>query len=298
MKKLIVVSLLAALFALGCSNAEAPSPLALSDHVLMQESNSALYRSTYTSDFEGESNEFTHLRNLERKLVKEAYVRIKVGSLNRADAHISSLISKYNAHTASTHAEENIYAYLIRVPSAHYDAFMAEMGGVGRLLNRTERTLDVTLHYYDLEGRLETKNELLKTFQSYLARARTIEEILAVEERIAMLQFDIDMTGSQFRQLENKVDYATINLTLLGPPALFTHDQGETFGQLIKQIISYFGIFFFTIFLIIVGLFVCGVPVILIFIFVVWLLFGRVGLVKKLWTYIMSPKTKMRNVNE
>jgi len=295
-RKIIVVVLLAAILAFGCRRNEDYSPLALSDNI-MYESESMLFRGSSASDFE-ETSEFAYLNNIDRKLIKQAFIKIRVDNLSRADAYISDLINKYNGYTASTYAEDNIFNYSIRVPSHRYDAFLAEVNGAGRLISRSENTEDVTIRYSDLEGRLETKKELLKTFQSYLARARTIEEILAVEERIAILQFDIDRTGSQLRQLGNRVDYATIDLTLFGPPVLITHNQSETFGQQIKMLISNFGIFFFTIVLIILGLLVYGIPVVALFAFFVWLLFGRVGLLKKLWMFIMTPRRNMRNANE
>jgi alpha-D-ribose 1-methylphosphonate 5-triphosphate synthase subunit PhnG len=86
-------------------------------------------------------------------------------------------------------------------------------------LHRSENAEDVTLQYYDLEGRLNTKRELLKTYQSYLGRAKNIEEIMTVEKQIAELQNEIDWTGTRFRALADTVDYATIRLEISGSPS-------------------------------------------------------------------------------
>ena len=221
----------------------------------------------------------------ERKLVKSAYLRIRVENLDAADAAVTGLLQKYDAYAASTVVDENSRTYSLRVPAPRYDIFLAEMNGMGRLLRRSENTEDVTLRYYDLEGRLETKKELLKTFQSYLRTAKTIEEILAVEARISELQYDIEGTGNQLRNLANRVDYATIDLNLMGPAAAH-QNRNETFGERLRQMFGGFGGFLAGVAVAIVGIVIYGVPILLLVVLFFWILFGRIGLLKKLWRLV------------
>jgi len=160
---------------------------------------------------------------------------------------------------------------------------------MGRLIRRSESTEDVTLRYYDLEGRLEMKRELLKTFQSYLTRARNIEEIMSVEARIAELQNDIEGTGVQLRHLTNRVDYATIDLNLIGP-ASAQQTQSETLGERIRALFGNFGNFLATVVVIIIGIVIFGIPLVLLFTLLFWLLFGKVGLLRKLWVLVKGKK--------
>ena len=229
------------------------------------------------------------LTNAERKLVKYADVRIRVDNLETADTSVTGLLKKYDAYAASTNIQENANYYSLKIPSPVYDIFLTEMNGLGRLIHRSENTEDVTLRYYDLEGRLETKRELLRTFQSYLRRANNIEEILAVETRIAELQNDIDGTGMQLRNLANRVDYATIELNLLGPAAA-SSSQNLTFGEQVKNLFNSFGAFLSMIGLVLLGIIIYCIPIFIIAVFFFWLLFGRVGLLKKLWHIVMGKK--------
>jgi len=222
---------------------------------------------------------------VERKLVKRADIRIRVENLETANASVAELLQEYNAYAASSSVQENDYYYSLRVPAPHYDAFLAAMNGMGRLLRRSENTEDVTLRYYDLEGRLETKKELLRTFQSYLRRASNIEEILKVEARISELQYDIEGTGQQLRHLANRVDYATIELHLMGPAAV-TPSQSVTFGEQLKQLFGSFGGFLAGVAVVILGVVIYGIPILLLVVFFFWLLFGRIGLLKKLWRLV------------
>jgi hypothetical protein len=158
---------------------------------------------------------------------------------------------------------------------------------MGRLINRYESTEDVTLRYYDLEGRLATKKELLRTFQSYLGKAKTIEEILSVEARLSELQYDIEGTGIQLRNLANRVDYATVDLSLLGP-VISSPNRGLTFGERIKQLFGGFGGFLSTVAMVLLGIVIYGIPILLLLGLLYLLLFGKIGLAKKLWRLIKS----------
>ena len=219
--------------------------------------------------------------DLERKIVMTAHVRVRVENLNEADTFIKDLMKKYNAYASSTDIDDNIRRYSIRVPSSAYKAAIDEINGIGRLLGRSESAEDVTLRYYDLEGRLATKKELLKTFQSYLGKAKTIEEILSVEKNIAELQYEIEGTGKELRNLANRVDYATIELSVFGPIASSPYG-GQTLVERLKELFGSFGNFLSVLVTIIIGIVIFGIPILLLLVFFFWLLFGKIGLLKKL----------------
>jgi uncharacterized small protein (DUF1192 family) len=232
--------------------------------------------------------------SVQRKLVKRANLRIRVEDLAAAGTAIDALIKQHGAYTAAATINENYRNYTVRVPASAYDAFLAGMSGMGRTLNRTESAEDVTLRYYDLEGRLATKQELLKTFQSYLGKAKNIEEILSVEERIAGLQSDIDRTGNELRQLGDLTDYATFEIEIF-VPVTAAPPSGTTLAERIRELFSGFGEFLSRVALALLGIIIYGIPLLLLAALLFWLLLGRVGLLKKLWFGIAGkgrPKEK------
>ena len=217
-----------------------------------------------------------------RKLIKRAELRLRVEDPAVIEKPLADLMRKYDAWTASTGIYENSRNYSIRVPSNSYETMLSELAGLGRILWRTENTEDVTLRYYDLEGRLTTKNELLKTYQNYLGRAGNIDEIMTVERRIAELQQEIDWTGTQLRNLSNLIDYSTIDLEVMGPPNISSFAR-PTVGEKLRELFSSFGDVASSALVVLMGIVIYGVPAILIITLLFWILFGRIGLVKKLW---------------
>ena len=217
-----------------------------------------------------------------RKLVKRANLSLRVEDPEATEKPLADLMQKYGAWSASTGIYDNSRNYTIRVPSLSYDAMLAELSGLGKIQRRTENAEDVTLHYYDLESRLATKRELLKTYQGYLGKANNIDEIMTVEYRIAELQREIDSTGTQFRNLANLVDYATIELGIAGPASISTYSE-PTLGEKLKELFGSFSDVASSAFVVLTGIIIYGVPAFLIVLLLFWVLFGRIGLLKKLW---------------
>jgi hypothetical protein len=224
-----------------------------------------------------------------RKLVKRASITVRVDDIDTTDAAINDLMEQYGAYASSTSSRENHRFYTIRVPSSAYDAFLADMDGMGRVLHRSENTEDVSLRYYDLEGRLASKEELLATYRSYLARARNMEEILAVEARISDLHNEIDGTGKELRQLANLIDYSTVVLDI-GGPATSEPYRGPTLIDRVGELFMGFGEFLSGAVVVLIGLVIYGIPVLAVAVVLFWLLFGKVGLLKKLFRIAAGKK--------
>jgi hypothetical protein len=223
-----------------------------------------------------------------RKLVRNAAVYLRVQDPEAAEGPLAAAMEKYGAYASSKRLSENSRHYTLRVPAVSFHDFFAELAGMGRVLSRTESAEDVTVRFYDLEGRLATKQELLKTFQSYLGKAQNIDEIMTVEKRIAELQQEIEWTGTEFRALSDLVDYATIDLQLTGPAAPVS---GPGLGDRMRDLFGGFGDVAATALVVLIGVIVYGLPSLLLLTVLFWLLFGRLGLIRKLWGLAAVRKT-------
>jgi hypothetical protein len=220
-----------------------------------------------------------------RKLVKTATVEIRAdrslldeeGKIAGASRKLDELLNAYGAYAERSAIYENSLNYTIKVPENSYETILSGLSVLGKVTSRTETAEDVTLNYYDLSGRLATKQALLQTFRSYLGRAQTIEDIMSVETRIAELQNEIDWLGTQLTELSNLVDYATIHLILRSPQTT----TGYSLGDRVSDLFESFGDFASGVLVVLLGIVIFGVPLIIIFLVAFWLLLGRIGLLKK-----------------
>ena len=220
-----------------------------------------------------------------RKLVKRAELRLQVPRPDGLEAPVREAMEKYGAYAARAESGEASRYYVIRVPAGFYDPLLTELKGLGRVLSRSESAEDVTLSYYDLEGRLKTKEELRDTFRKYLGAAKTIEDIMAVETRLAQEQNEIDWMGTELRSLANLVDYASITLWVQGPPASSPLDR-PLLGERVAGVVGGFGNFAGVALVTLLGILLYGIPALAVAALFYWLLLGRIGLLKKLWRLV------------
>ena len=218
----------------------------------------------------------------QRMLVRRAELRLRVENLEQTGESVAALMLRHGAYPSFADITETSRRYIIRVPSDLVEPFLAELGGLGRVLNRIESAEDVSLRFFDMEGRLATQRKLLATFQSYLERATNIQEILSVEAHIADLQRQLDGTGRELRNLANLVEYSTVTLSLVGPAATQA-GGGLTLSERFGRLFSGFGSFLSTAAVVAVGLVLYGVPVLAAVVLLYWLLLGRIGLLRKLF---------------
>ena len=236
------------------------------------------------------SDRSRYVREEDRKLIRWAHIKIKVEDLEAADISVTSLMEKYNAYSSSTEFEKSSYRYTIRVPAAAYKDILTGVDSIGTVLKRSEYVEDATVRYYDLEGRLETQKELLKTFQSYLGKTKNIEEIMSVEKRIAELQNNIDETGKVLRNFSRSIDFSEINLVILGPVIISPSSPNPVFIDRIKVLFSDFSEFLSDLAVVFIYIIIYGTPILLLALFFYWIFFGKIGILKRLWWTVSGKK--------
>jgi len=217
-----------------------------------------------------------------RKLIKTASLSVRVQDLAQAEKAVTEMVRGFSGYISSTDAGEDYLDMTIRVPQARYEQALGFLPPLGKVLSRNEESQDVTLQYFDLEGRLKTKRQLADTFRSYLKQTRSIDDIMAVETRLVELQDEIDILGGKFSVLANLVDFATIHLGLVPPPSETTaYEPGV--GDKVADVLRNFGGFVSSAIAFLVALVVFGVPSLLLLALLYWLLFGKIGLLISLW---------------
>ncbi|MDR1624984.1 MAG: DUF4349 domain-containing protein [Spirochaetia bacterium] len=280
--RIALIACAAALLAWGCSGQYEGAAQAEAGNGLSRGSAGA---ADSASPAEAETGQMAGDPRIVRKLVKHAQIRLRVADLEEADRPVQAALRACNGYAARTAGTENHRSYTLRVPSSSYEAFLSALPPLGTVLYREESTEDVTLNYYDIEGRLATKKTLLSTYRNYLAKAKNIEEILSVESKIADVQNEIDSLGTRLKTLSDLTDYATVELEMY-LPAYAGPSREPGLGERIMDLFASVGDFFSAALLVIVSVLVFGIPLLAFAAFAYWLLLGKVGLLRSLWRLI------------
>ncbi len=94
-------------------------------------------------------------------------------------------------------------------------AALREIRALGRVENETQSGEEVTQQHADLAARLKNSRETEDRLRAILQqRTGKIEEVLSVEQEIAVVRGEIESMEAQQKALEHRVDFATIDLQL------------------------------------------------------------------------------------
>lgn len=121
-----------------------------------------------------------------------------------------------------------------RIPSDSLDQFVATVEDNSNVTNRSESTNDVTLQYSDLESRKKTLTIEQERIWALLEKADTLEAVIALEERLSEVRYELESMESQLRNYDNRVDYSTVNINI-EEVTVYTPVAPETVGERIRN---------------------------------------------------------------
>ena len=154
------------------------------------------------------------------KIIKSGSVRYKITDIQKATNQIKELARRHNAYISNLRFEDNLYRkenrFTIKVPAEYFDTLMDSIGIVAEFVDfENITTKDVTEEYLDIETRLKTKREVKARLEVILKKnAKTVEDILATEERLRVLQEEIEASQGRLNYFTNKVAFSSIEIEL------------------------------------------------------------------------------------
>jgi len=104
--------------------------------------------------------------------------------------------------------------FTIRIPKDKMDEFLSFVEGEGQIKSRNENLEDVRLQYHDAQAH---KNSLEKEQERVLAlmdKAENLDQLLILENRLTEIRYQLENYGSQILEYDNRINFATLNLTL------------------------------------------------------------------------------------
>lgn len=222
---------------------------------------------------------------VERKLIRNGDISIEVSDLEKTQAAIENWVKEFGGYISGSNNGEKSASYTVRIPSEKFDSAMDAVGSLGTLKNKNISTQDVSDQFYDLQLRLETKKVLRDKLNGYLRQANSMQDILKVESELNSVQSDIESMEGRLKRLTSQIDFSTISVFVSLPyksvqgGGFELPNLGDGFRHFVSNIISYFGGFVAVIFYVII----CGIPLVAVLAFLFWLLFGKIGLLVKLY---------------
>lgn len=195
------------------------------------------------TDFSGTDSSAARQANA-RKLIRTVSLDVETTDFDNLLADIRQTISAQNGYieqsdvsgtSISASSDRNRYAYLVvRIPSDKLDGFVSRMGEKGNITNRSENVQDVTLQYTDIESRKKSLTIEQERLWELLEKADTLEAVIALEERLSEIRYQLENFESQLRTYDNQVDYSTVHVNIR-EVTVFTPTVPDSVGTRIQK---------------------------------------------------------------
>lgn len=153
------------------------------------------------------------------KIIKNGFMEFEVDNLALAKNEIDKLVDKcdglYDNESYDSYGNRISYSLQIRIPNTKFDSIVFALeSGVGELKTKNINARDVTEEYVDLKIRLENNLAYLKQYTEILEKAKTIKDVLEVQEKIRRIEEEIDSKKGRLKFLDYQVKYSTLQLEI------------------------------------------------------------------------------------
>ncbi|MCK4855396.1 MAG: DUF4349 domain-containing protein [Bacteroidales bacterium] len=178
---------------------------------------------------------------LEKKIIRNGNLTIESNDLKRSKTRLDTLVGFHSGYISSEsfNDQEDQLSYNItyRIPADKFDQFISVVeSGPDKIISKSINANDVTEQYYDVKIRLENERQVEKRYLELLSQARTIKDLLDIEEKLGKIRQEIESKEGRLRYLDDRVNYSTLNIWIYQKKDLkYEPADRDSFGQRLKK---------------------------------------------------------------
>jgi hypothetical protein len=166
------------------------------------------------------------LVDLGNRIVRVATVDLEVGkgqldeTIDKSTAAVVKARGIYVGSSTSVPSGEPASGQVtFRVPVDAFESVLRELKGLGTYRGEQSSTEDVTNQYVDLNAQLAAWRAQERVYLRLLDRARSVTDVIAVQNQLQQVQSNIERLTGQLKHLEDQSSFSTIVLRLTEPGA-------------------------------------------------------------------------------
>ncbi len=220
-------ALLVMLLAVGCGSSGSSSNSAKYESAYDSMGASAVYEEAAMADSSFASNSSGSsvgtVADTSRKLITTMNISAETDDLAAVVAGVESKVKELGGYIESSNISNNAsYSSRVsktagitaRIPKNRLDEFVDLVEGSTNITNKSVNVEDVTLSYVDIESRKNSLRTEEKRLLEILESAETVEDVIAVEDKLADVRYELESIESQLRSYDNRIDYSTVYLDI------------------------------------------------------------------------------------
>lgn len=155
-----------------------------------------------------------------RRIIYTAEVELDAVDFDRAAGRLEQLVRSAGGYLAQAEVNGSpgsprYGTWTARVPVDRFDAFVADVAGLGELRRRQVGAQDVTEEFHDTEARLRTKRvEEARLLKHLEQSTSTLKDTLDVERELSRVREEIERQEGRLKLLQNQTTFTTVTVRL------------------------------------------------------------------------------------
>jgi hypothetical protein len=166
-------------------------------------------------------------QDLSEKIIYSAYAELETTDFEASLSAVEQLQTRYGAFVESssitgTDLSDSYYGitscrsatYTLRVPKENYFSLTDGLSAVGNVTYLSSDATNITQQYTDTASRLSAYETEEARLLEILAEAETVEDMIAVENRLGDIRYQKESLTSQLQNWDNQVSYSSVTIVL------------------------------------------------------------------------------------
>jgi hypothetical protein len=186
-----------------------------------------------------------------RMIIRSGTMSMEVDKYDETESKVKDIVKGFGGYVTNTSSTLNANgkkqgSVTLRVASDKFDAMIAEISKIGKVMNQNITGKDVTEEYMDADARLKTQKELESRLLNLLAeKTAKLTDVVEVEQKLSNVREVIERTQGRMRYLKDQASYSTLTISISEPGLLvistgggFFYEIGEAFSKGLKGFTS------------------------------------------------------------
>ena len=167
-----------------------------------------------------QDNDEYQIGSEDRRIIRTAEFRYQVADVAKSTEYIKNVVSTFQAFITQMNQSNSNYSidnyFIIKTPSDKFESLLTALEEEAIFVNyKRIKSQDITEEFVDIEARLKTKREVRDRYIDILRnKAGDVKDILDAEEKIRIIQEEIEAKEGRLRYLQAQVNYSTIYLEI------------------------------------------------------------------------------------
>jgi uncharacterized protein DUF4349 len=170
-----------------------------------------------------------------RAVIYTAALRVRAKKVSEAAARAKQLVAGVGGYVETeTTASDPVTADIsFKIPAGRYAATLDELASrLGTRLSLHQQAQDVTQEVADVDSRVKSAQATLASFRKLLDQAKTVGEVLNVEQELASREAELESLQARQKALAQQTSYGTVTLQLVTAEVSASKRQGGFLGGL------------------------------------------------------------------